>query len=70
MPNYVAFKLSWMPPNCQPPSRYFAFGQPYPPDTVKAVYAMLMAAVLSGKMVWVTYDNFNQCQVTQVHGVY
>jgi hypothetical protein len=69
MPNYVAFKLSWMPPGCQPPYAYFAFASSNP-DTVKAVYAMIMAAVLSGKSVWVTYDNWNQCVVSQVHGVY
>ncbi len=69
MPNYVAFKLSSMPAGCQPPYAYFAFSSTNP-DTVKAVYAMVMAAVLGGKNVWVAYDDYNQCRVTQVHGVY
>ena len=42
MPGYVAFKLSSMPQYCQPPYNYLAFWGD--PDTVKAVYAMLMAA--------------------------
>jgi hypothetical protein len=68
MPGYVAFKLSSMPQYCQPPYNYLAFWGD--PDTVKAVYAMLMAAVVSGKAVWVWYDDSNQCHVTAVHGVY
>jgi hypothetical protein len=66
MPNYVAFKLSWMPAECQPPNYYFAFWSSNP-ETVKAVYAMLLAAVLSGKSVWVVCSG---CQVSQVHGVF
>jgi hypothetical protein len=70
MPNYVAFKLSSMPSYCQPQNgQYFSFGNGNP-DTVKAVYAMVMAAVLSGKSVWVLYGNSNQCNALQVHGVY
>jgi len=71
MPGYVTFRLSEMPPACQPPFNYLTFwSETGNPDTVKAVYAMLLAAVLSGKAVWVAYDDSNQCHVTQVHGVY
>jgi hypothetical protein len=67
MPSYVAFSHSGQPWNCQPPYSYFEFDGNGNPDTVKAVYAMLIAAVVSGKSVWVYYDDSNPCHVTQVH---
>ena len=70
MPNYVAFKLSSQPPGCQPTyNNYMSFASSNP-DTVKAVYAMVMAAVLTGKAVWVLYNDSSQCQTYAVHGVY
>jgi hypothetical protein len=70
MPSYVTFQLASQPGGCQPSSSHYMTFASSNPDTVKAVYAMLMAAVLTGKAVWVNYVWNNQCQVTAVHGVY
>lgn len=64
MPGTVTFVLSYgMPSGCG--SVYFTSSTP---DTVKAVYAMLMASVLAGRNVWVQYYG-SSCQAQMVHGL-
>jgi hypothetical protein len=66
MPGSVIFQLSGSP--CP---GYFVFSSP-DPQANKAVYGMLLEAVLSAGSVWVQYDAVHDdghCNAREVHGV-
>lgn len=65
MPQYVYIQQKEMPSYCQ---GYFIF-QSANPDTVKAVYAMLLASQLSGRMVNILTDSAAPCVAKAVHGL-
>ena len=65
MPNYVWFKIAGMPSGC---TGFFSYASENP-ESVQAVYAMLLESTLSEGSVWVQYDPNSVCRATAVHGI-